>query len=146
MKVLIAGDYCPQHRLYQCITINDFETMFPESLRNIVQSVDYSVVNMECAVADDIYVPVSKCGPNLYAPSSSINALKYAGFMCCTIANNHISDYGSKAFNETVLQLKSKGFDYVGGVKTCLKLIKHCLRISTLQLLPSSTVVSMSLP
>lgn len=117
MKVLIAGDYCPQHRLYQCISINNFETMFPESLRKIVRSVDYSIVNLECAVADDIYIPISKCGPNLYAPSSSINALKYAGFKCCTMANNHISDYGSKAFNETVLQLGSRGFDYVGGVK-----------------------------
>lgn len=82
MKILVAGDFCPQNRLYQYLVNLDFENIFPERLITFVQSVEYSIANLECVIADDIYVPISKCDPNLTAPSVSIDASKYGGFMC----------------------------------------------------------------
>ncbi len=45
----------------------------------------------------------------------TIEGLTYAGFDVLSIANNHIFDYGREAMEDTFLNLKKAGVDYVGG-------------------------------
>ena len=65
MKVIVAGDYSPCARMAKQIEERRFNEVFPEKLKNIIKSVDYSFVNLECPIAENAYKPIPKCGPSL---------------------------------------------------------------------------------
>lgn len=65
--------------------------------------------------------PISDQGINVgsiysfRADPRSIEGLKYAGFDILSVANNHMSDWSSPAFEDTLNHLTEAGIDYVGG-------------------------------
>lgn len=114
MKVIIAGDFAPRARLAKQIKDKRFSEVFPENLRAIIKSADFSFVNFESPIVEDAYQPISKCGPNLRCTPEAAEAVKYAGFTGVTMANNHILDYGSDGLHKSVECCKSQGLDIVG--------------------------------
>jgi poly-gamma-glutamate synthesis protein (capsule biosynthesis protein) len=48
------------------------------------------------------------------AEPESMGGLAFAGFNVLSFANNHIFDYGRKAFEDTLLRLKEAGIGYIG--------------------------------
>ena len=114
MKILVAGDYCPQDRVASAFEIADYD-MVLGGVRDLISQVDYSVVNLECPVTTDNAIPISKCGPNLHCPHQGIEAIKWAGFNCVTLANNHFRDYGDIGCCNTFKELSQAGIDYLGG-------------------------------
>lgn len=114
MKILIAGDYCPQNRVASAFECSDYYSVLSE-VREIVCEADYSIVNLECPVVESDAKPIVKQGPSLKCSSSGIDALKYAGINCVTLANNHFLDFGEIGAQETISTLNSRGIDYVGG-------------------------------
>ena len=116
MNILIAGDYCPRERVAASFEIGDYATVFPE-VRELTSKVDFSIVNFECPVANNVEKPIEKCGPNLHCTLNGVKAIKWAGFNCVTLANNHFLDYGEEGVKETIASLKSNGIEYVGGGK-----------------------------
>lgn len=113
MKILIAGDYAPRERLEPLVNNNRSDIIFKE-IYHITNSVDYSIVNLECPVADETDNPIIKFGPNLKCTNHAIEAIKYAGFKCATLANNHIRDYGDNGVRKTIDTLNHYEIDYVG--------------------------------
>lgn len=116
MKVLIAGDYCPRSRMQALLDKNDFS--FLDEVRPFTTDADYSIVNFEGCVADITDTPIEKIGPNLCCEKKSLQAIKYAGFDCVTLANNHFRDYGDSGVNKTLIACGEFGIDYVGGGRT----------------------------
>lgn len=114
MKVIIAGDFAPRARLAKQIKDKRFSEVFPENLRAIIKSADFSFVNFESPIVEDAYQPISKCGPNLRCTPEAAEAVKYAGFTGVTMANNHILDYGFDGLHKSVKCCKSQGLDIVG--------------------------------
>lgn len=114
MKVLIAGDYCPRSRVSDIINKGDFATIF-EEVCPLTKQVDYSIVNLECPVVEGDAKPIEKIGPNLKCSRMGVEALKYAGFSCVTLANNHFYDFGEEGVRQTVLSLNESKIDYLGG-------------------------------
>ncbi len=114
MKVLIAGDFCPQSKVADCIEREDYASVLSE-VRDITDHVDYSIVNFECPIASCNGKPIAKSGPNLRCTEKGIDAIKWAGFDCVTLANNHFLDYGESGVKETLNVCKLKNIDYVGG-------------------------------
>lgn len=115
MKILIAGDFCPSGRIIHLIENNDFGTIF-NNIKPIISNVDYSIVNLECPIVDNMSLkPISKCGPNLRCSKKAIESLKYTGFQCVTLANNHFRDFGDEGCLATLTELHNYGIDYVGG-------------------------------
>lgn len=115
MKILIAGDYCPTERVRNLIEKQDYASVFG-AVKHIIGSVDYSIVNLECPVLlSKNASPIAKCGPNLQCNKNAIESLKYAGFDCVTLANNHFRDYGDIGCVETLTSLETANIDYVGG-------------------------------
>ncbi|MBZ9572418.1 CapA family protein [Patescibacteria group bacterium] len=49
------------------------------------------------------------------ADPKAVEGLTYAGFDILSVANNHIFDYGKVAMEDTFLNLKKAGIEYVGG-------------------------------
>ena len=113
MKVLIAGDYAPIGRIDDFSKKGDFS--FISSIKPLLQSVDYSIVNLECPVADLSFKPIKKIGPNLRCSRKGVEALSLSGFKCVALANNHFNDYGAKGIEETINAVEDLGMEHVGG-------------------------------
>ena len=86
-----------------------------DSIAQITQHSDYSIVNLECPIINGLPSPSVKQGPNLAGSERMIDAIKYMGFDCVTLSNNHFYDQGEKGVHDTIEALKKQGVDYVGG-------------------------------
>lgn len=114
MNVLIAGDFCPQNRVAELFNRGEYDLVLGK-VRDITSKSDYSIVNLECPITKGGESPIVKQGPNLSCSKNGIDALKWAGFNCVTLANNHFYDYGEEGVENTLDECKEKGFDVVGG-------------------------------
>ena len=114
IKLLIAGDFCPQDRVAQYIEKGDYNSIFDE-VKACTSQMDYSIVNLEAPVISSIAKPIEKCGPNLKCSSKAVEALKWAGFNMVTLANNHFYDYGDSGVKDTLEACKKEGIMTVGG-------------------------------
>lgn len=114
-SIIVAGDFCPRFRTAELFNKEEYEKVLQEVVP-FVSNCDYSIVNFECAIADDTDAkPIKKCGPAISCSEKGLMALQYARFKCLTLANNHFGDYGDIGSNNTLTIIRRKGFDYVGG-------------------------------
>lgn len=119
MRVLVAGDYCPQNRIAALLEEGDYETVLGE-VKPIIDSVDYSIVNMECPIAyGKEKSPLDRL--SLSCKIDGLRALQWAGFNCVTLANNHFRDKGEEGITNTFNTCDSLGIDYVGGGKSLIE-------------------------
>ena len=114
MIILVAGDYCPQYRVAERFEKDDFESVLGD-VKKVLERSDYSVVNFECPITFGTENAIVKNGPNLRCSERGIEALKWAGFDCVSLANNHFYDYGENGVQQTVSACNDKGIDIVGG-------------------------------
>lgn len=114
MNVIIAGDFAPRARLAQQIEEEKFNEIFQNQLIEIIDSADYSIVNLEAPITEKDYKPITKCGPNLACTKGVVEALKFAKFSAVTLANNHILDYGAEGVRKTMSCCLDGGLDVVG--------------------------------
>lgn len=114
MKILIAGDFCPQNRVAEILEKGDYVSVLGE-VKDIISDADYAIVNFECPVTRGGERPIEKCGPNLQCSEKGIEAVKWVGFDCVTLANNHFLDYGKEGVIHTFEACKKYSVDTVGG-------------------------------
>ena len=114
MKLIVAGDFCPRERVATCIENDDYEAVVGE-VKSVTNDIDYAIVNLECPVVEHGAMPIDKCGPNLRCSRKAIEALKWAGFDCVTLANNHFFDFGETGVKDTLEACRANETDYVGG-------------------------------
>ena len=115
MKVIVAGDFCPQERVAQLFEKGDFSTVLG-GVQPILSKADYSIVNFECPVTRGAGErPIVKHGPNLHCSRKGVEALKWAGFDCVTLANNHFLDYGGEGVGNTIDACAELKISTVGG-------------------------------
>lgn len=113
MKVIITGDFCPQERLAEQFTQEEYSAI--AALQPIFAQADYSIVNLECPILHGGEKPIIKNGPSLHADFRALDALKGIGTSCVTLANNHFRDFGDEGVMSSLSELFSYGIDYVGG-------------------------------
>ena len=116
VKIVIAGDLCPHDRVKRLISNSDYEKVL-SNVESVITGADYSLVNLEAPIANEDANPIPKWGPNLRCDSHVIGALKYAGFQCVTLANNHFYDYGESGALTTFSELRKNKIDFVGAGK-----------------------------
>lgn len=114
MKIVVAGDYSPHNRAAEMLDSGNYAAVF-DQVKPIVDSADYSIVNFETTVASDKDTPITKIGPNLFCSKNAVQALRYVGFDCVTLANNHFRDYGDVGVDNSLNLFEEIGLDYVGG-------------------------------
>jgi poly-gamma-glutamate capsule biosynthesis protein CapA/YwtB (metallophosphatase superfamily) len=93
-------------------TANNAE-LFGDDLLDILKKADFRVYNLEAPLTDQ-EAPIMKCGPNLIAPTSTINGIKRIQTDLLTLANNHILDQGEHGLYTTIKVLEENAIDYVG--------------------------------
>lgn len=113
MNILVCGDYVPIGRVAQDLEKSDYATIFNQ-IKEITEQADYSIVNLEAPIVKQQALPIEKTGPNLKCTEKAIYSIKYAGFNCVTLANNHIRDYGDTGIQDTLELCKKNQVDYVG--------------------------------
>lgn len=114
MKILIAGDFCPQNRVAELFEKGDYASVLGE-MKPIIEQADYSIVNFECPVTEGREMPITKQGKNLHCSERGMEAAKWTGFNCITLANNHFLDYGEEGVENTLDTIVRYGLDSVGG-------------------------------
>ena len=119
LSVLIAGDYCPRARVAKAIEDDNYSAVL-SSVKDITGQFDFCFVNMECAVASNDN-KLLKCGPNLNTTEKGVDALRWAGFDCVTLANNHTLDYGEVGLLRTINKCQSVGINTVGAGSNLLE-------------------------
>ena len=113
MKVLVTGDFAPRNRIAAMVEQGNYG--FFDEFLFITQQNDYSIINFESPIVDGEAKPIIKTGPNLRCHKNAMAAVKYAGFDCVTLANNHFYDFGDKGASDTLKACEENGVDHVGG-------------------------------
>lgn len=116
MNILIAGDFCPQARVKQLCEEGKYTEILGNA-REVVKDADFSIVNFECPVTCGGEQPIEKKGPNLQCSEKGVEAIKWTDFDCCTLANNHLLDFGERGVINTLEACKKLGIETVGGGK-----------------------------
>lgn len=114
MEVLVAGDFCPRYRVAEIFEKGDYKSVLGD-VKDTITDADYSIVNFECPITKGEEQPIDKCGPNLRCTEKGMEAVKWAGFDCVTLANNHFLDYGKDGAKHTLDACEKYGMDSVGG-------------------------------
>lgn len=113
MNILVAGDYCDNGRVSKLLKQGHYEGLFAD-LKEVMSDYDCCVVNFEFPIVINIGRPIKKCGPALKGQPDAIEALKYAGFNVCTLANNHVLDQGTQCLLDTKSRLEDASIKTVG--------------------------------
>ncbi len=114
MKILIAGDFCPQGRVDEIIEMGNYEKVLSE-IKKVTAGADYSIVNFECPIVSGTAKPIDKVGPALRCSEHGVEAIQNAGFNCTTLANNHFRDFGNQGVMDSLQTLDKYTIDHVGG-------------------------------
>lgn len=114
MKIIIAGDFCPSERVITLLEQGNYNAVFG-NVSPLIHESSYSIINLECPIVNGNGTPIEKYGPCLKTSDCAINALKFAGFHCVTLANNHFRDFGDEGCLNTIRKLDDSGIDHFGG-------------------------------
>lgn len=83
------------------VQISSHTELVDASLRTVIRSCDLAICNFEGPVVSDSS-PNPKAGPHICQIPESVEFLKNVGFTHCSLANNHIYDYGSIGLSNTM--------------------------------------------
>ncbi len=97
LKLFFLGDF-------YCNEIDRIE--IADEIRTIICSSDINVCNFEASVLSQ-GKPSLKSGPNIRQSRDAPAFLEKIGFNVCSLANNHIMDYGGRGLKKLFLYLKS---------------------------------------
>lgn len=113
VKILIGADLVPTESNYSYFKDGDIDALIGTELKEIINAADFTIFNLEVPLTDSVD-PIDKAGPNLIAPTNTIEGLKAINPYFFTLANNHIFDQGSQGLDSTIKVLKSVGIKYSG--------------------------------
>ena len=115
-KLIIGADLVPTESNYNYFCKDNVERLIGKELKAILDRVDYTLFNLEIPLSDRI-TPIDKCGPNLCAPTYTIEGIKALNPHFFTLANNHILDQGDQGLDSTVKLLDQFGIAHAGAGK-----------------------------
>lgn len=112
ISICIFGDFVPRNRGVKAVTDN---TAISHDIIDVIKRADYNIVNLECpVVSHNDATPILKDGPNLKCAAETVMYLKDVGFNLCTLANNHLKDYGEVGIQDTLKACNDNGIEWVG--------------------------------
>lgn len=113
IKINICGDVVPTSINEELFKSGDVINLIGEELSNLFKNSDLNICNLECPLTDSD-IKIDKNGPSLKASKNTIKAIKDMNIHICSLANNHIKDYGKQGIVDTINVLKDNNIDYLG--------------------------------
>jgi poly-gamma-glutamate synthesis protein (capsule biosynthesis protein) len=84
-----------------------------ENIKPVLRSVDFSVANLECVMADTCLRPLNKRFVFRGNPEL-LSTIRESGISHLNLANNHSFDYGAEGVRQTVANLNTYGIQPIG--------------------------------
>jgi len=116
VTILIGADLAPRKTNYALFSDGLTDQLVDEKLIKQLRSADYRIFNLESPLTD-YFSPVSKDGPNLAAPASTIRGIKLLDPTILGLANNHIMDQGEQGLFDTMNILTENEILFTGAGK-----------------------------
>lgn len=113
MQLIIACDLVPTLSNIDLFNKGDMDSLLGKDLLYLWDSANVRIFNLEVPLTDKENA-IDKFGPNLIAPTSTINGIKKLNPSLVTLANNHILDQGEQGFKSTQDILNSYDIPFVG--------------------------------
>ncbi len=113
MSIIIGADIVPTKSNREIFVRGEVEQLTGNELYRILMEADYRIFNLEVPLVDCLN-PIEKQGPNLVAPTKSVNGLYALGIDLLTLANNHIMDQGIQGLESTIKTLNQAKILHVG--------------------------------
>lgn len=110
---IIGGDLVPTESNFELFSSANIAELLGDDLLDVLKQADFRIFNLEIPLTDQ-EAPIIKCGPNLIAPTSTINGIEQIQTDLLTLANNHIFDQGEQGLYSTIEILEENDIDYVG--------------------------------
>lgn len=119
--IMLTGDLMCQGRQQEAAKTPDGSFDFTENFVHVADlfgGVDFVVGNLECTLSESasLMMQEPKVDDSIHcnAPSTYLDALRYAGFDLVTTANNHCMDTGLQGLFQTIAHLDQYGFLHTG--------------------------------
>lgn len=112
-RLIIGADLVPTDTNIDLFINGDIDALLGEELKQVLSQADYRIFNLEVPLTD-VENPIQKQGPNLIAPTETINGYKAMKVDLLTLANNHILDQGQQGVISTCEVLDRNHISYVG--------------------------------
>lgn len=112
-KIIIGGDLVPTASNYKLFEEGNVKNLIGEELLEKLNNAEFTIFNLEVPLTDARH-PITKCGPNLIAPTATITGLKAINPHFFGLANNHILDQGIEGLESTIAVLNCAGIGYSG--------------------------------
>ena len=116
MYFVIGADVVPTKSNLKLFSSGDANALVGEELLNILNNSSYRIFNLEVPLTNDSQ-PIKKQGPNLIAPTDTVEGYKSLSADLLTLANNHIMDQGESGLLSTIQTLDKAKIDHVGAGK-----------------------------
>lgn len=113
VKIAIGGDLVPTKTNFDLFSKGDVKALFGEKILKELEKADFRIINLEVPLTDETH-PIDKTGPNLIAPTSTINGINAINPSLLALANNHITDQGQEGFYSTLKVLEENNIPYTG--------------------------------
>lgn len=110
---MIGGDIVPTESNRALFADANVDALIGTDLKELLRNADYTVFNLEVPLTDK-ESPIPKCGPNLIAPTETVNGLQAINPHFFTLANNHILDQGEQGLYSTIEVLRKAKIEYAG--------------------------------
>ena len=100
MKVGILGDFCLSYSntLHVNQIIDDYSK---SSVLKELNKNDLNIANLEAPITDSSN-QIKKTGPNLKNPKEMVDIFRLSKVQVCTLANNHIYDFGAEGLKDSI--------------------------------------------
>lgn len=115
VSVIVGGDFGPTKSNYSLFEDGNLKALIDSPLLSLLESADFRIFNLELPLTDT-EKPISKDGPNLIAPTSTINGIKLLNPIL-SLANNHIMDQDEQGLFQTMHQLSEHNITFFGSGK-----------------------------
>jgi hypothetical protein len=116
VSILLGGDLAPTKTNYSYFEEGNIDALIDTGLMSILHSSDYRIFNLELPLTN-IRKPITKDGPNLLAPVSTLNGIKLIDPSIFGLANNHIMDHDDQGLFRTMEVLADNSIRFVGAGK-----------------------------
>lgn len=113
LSLIIGADVFPTETNFELFSEGNIKELIGEELKKIWEEVDFRIFNLEGPLTDK-NTPIEKSGPNIKAPTNTINGIKEFNPSLITLANNHILDYGEEGLISTIDKLTKIKIPYIG--------------------------------
>lgn len=87
------------------------EDYFLESVKDIFEADDFTIVNLECVLTNSENIRASKEW-NMKGPPEYVRIIKNASVEAVSLGNNHIMDYQWEGVNDTFKTVSESGIEY----------------------------------